>query len=443
MTWFALDTWIVVIGVLCAASCAIPGAFLVLRRQSMMGDAISHAVLPGLAAAFLITASRSSFVMFLGAAVVGVLTAVLTQWVHTAGKVERSASMGVVFTTLFAIGLVMIVRAVEVEGVDLDPGCVLYGSIELAPMDTLHLAWLGLDVPRAAVVLAAVLLGNVVIMGVLFKEMTLSSFDPELATSLGFSSRAMHLILMTLVAITTVAAFEVIGSILVIAMLVVPPATARLLTDRLLPMILVAVFVGALSAALGHVSAITVPKWFGFEDTLTSGMMAVAAGMFFGTTALFSPRQGIVNNVLHRRGMSLRIAEEDALGLLFRFAERDSAPAPDAVAKLLHDETGVTVGRARRVLRRLERTGMIECTADRCALTAKGREHAGAIIRSHRLWESYLAEHMQIPEGHLHDTAMQLEHLTSEAMQERLASGMGHPERDPQGKPIPPGREEP
>ena len=126
-----LDGWIVVAGMLCAMSCALLGNFLVLRRMSMMGDAISHAVLPGLAVAFLITGTRDSLPMFIGAAVVGVLTAVFTQWVNRFGKVEESASMGVVFTALFAIGLILIVRAAD--SVDLDPGCVLYGTISIAP----------------------------------------------------------------------------------------------------------------------------------------------------------------------------------------------------------------------------------------------------------------------------------------------------------------------
>ena len=436
MTWHPFDTWIIVIGALCAAACALPGAFLVLRRQSMMGDAISHAVLPGLAAAFLLTGERSSFVMFLGAAAVGVITALLTQWLHSSGKVERSAAMGIVFTTLFAIGLVMIVRAAD--KVDLDPGCVLYGSIELAPLDSLHIALLGVDVPRAAIVLAGVLLGNVLIIGLLFKEMTLSSFDAELATSLGFNARAMNLILMTLVAITTVAAFEAIGSILVIAMLIVPAATARLLTDRLLPLIIVAIIVGAASAAAGHVSALTLPPMIGFDDTLTSGMMAVAAGAMFALAVVFSPRQGIVSGMRHHRALTLRIAGEDALGLLFRSAERDMPVSREALVAQLHAETGVPKRRARGALARLEREGLVEQTARGCALTPEGMLKAEAIIRSHRLWESYLAEHMQVPEGHLHDTAMRLEHVTSGDMQSRLAADVGPRERDPQGKLIPP-----
>ncbi len=133
MAWTTFDTWIAVTGMLCAISCAIPGSFLVIRKMSMMGDAISHAVLPGLAVAFFVTGERDSFPMFIGAAVVGILTALFTQWISKFGQVDRGAAMGIVFTTLFAIGLILIVQAAD--HVDLDPSCVLYGAIELTPLD--------------------------------------------------------------------------------------------------------------------------------------------------------------------------------------------------------------------------------------------------------------------------------------------------------------------
>jgi len=295
MSWFPMDTWIVVIGALCAVACALPGCFLVLRHMSMMGDAISHAVLPGLAIAFLITESRASFAMFAGAAVVGVLTAVFTQWVSNFGRVDRGASMGIVFTTLFALGLLLIVQAAD--RVDLDPGCVLYGAIEYTPLDvlfTLDLGFTALDVPRAAVVIGSVLLVNLAIIVLLFKEMRLSAFDPALATTLGYNATVMHYLLMTMVAVTTVASFEAVGSIIVIAMLIVPAATAYLLTDRLAVMLAISAVAAVLSAGLGHVSALTVPRLFGFEDTTTSGMMAVVAGALFILAWLFAPHHGVI-----------------------------------------------------------------------------------------------------------------------------------------------------
>jgi manganese/zinc/iron transport system permease protein len=272
---WALDGWIIVAGILCAAASALLGSFLVLRKMSMMGDAISHAVLPGLAVAFLLTNSRSSLPMFLGAAVVGVLTAMFTEWVRGFGKVDEGASMGVVFTVLFALGLLLVVQAAD--HVDLDPGCVLYGAIEMTPLDTVRL-W-GHEVPRAVLTLGAVFLLNLFCVLAFYKELKLSSFDPALATTLGINARLMHYLLMTLVAITAVAAFESVGNILVVAMLIVPAATAYLLTDRLSIMIGLAVLFGAVAAVLGHVGAIGVPAAFGYPSTNTAGMMALVSGM--------------------------------------------------------------------------------------------------------------------------------------------------------------------
>ncbi|MGB6222413.1 metal ABC transporter permease [Haloferula sp.] len=291
MNWTSFDTWIAITATLCAVSCALPGCFLVLRKMSMMGDAISHAVLPGLAIAFIVTGSRASVPMFIGAAVVGILTALFTQWISRFGQVDRGAAMGIVFTTLFAIGLVLIVNAAD--RVDLDPGCVLYGAIELTPLDTVKIG--SLMIPRAALVNAIILMLNLGIITLLYKELRLSAFDPQLADTLGFSSGFLHYLLMTMVAVTTVAAFESVGSIIVIAMLIVPPAAALLLTRRLLPMLLISTVLAAASAWLGHFLAMSLPKLIGFEDTTSSGMIAFAAGLLFLLAWLFAPHEGLIS----------------------------------------------------------------------------------------------------------------------------------------------------
>lgn len=294
---WALDGWIIVAGVLCAVASALLGPFLVLRRMSMMGDAISHAVLPGLAVAFILTDSRASLPMFVGAAIVGVLTAVFTEWVRGFGKVDEGASMGVVFTVLFAIGLLLVVQAAD--SVDLDPGCVLYGAIEMTPLDTMTLA--GHEVPRVVVTLGSVCLLNLACVALFYKELKISSFDPALATTLGIRASVMHYLLMTLVAITAVASFESVGNILVVAMLVVPAATAYLLTDRLLVMIVLSVVLAIVAGIGGHLSAIAVPAAFGHQSTSTAGMMAVATGVLFGLAGIASPRHGLVGALRRRR----------------------------------------------------------------------------------------------------------------------------------------------
>ncbi len=294
MNWTIDDSWIVITGALCAMACALPGCFLVLRKMSMMGDAISHAVLPGLAIAFLITGSRASFIMFLGAATVGVLTAVFTQWITRLGNVDRGAAMGIVFTTLFALGLLLIRRAADT--VELDPGCVLYGAIELSPFDTMSIA--GYLIPRSAVTFFFVLLLNLALVLIFFKEFKVSSFDPQLANTLGFSSQFLHYLLMVMVAITTVAAFEAVGSVIVIAMLIVPTATALLLTHRLSMVLIASMLIAAFSAFLGHLGAILLPPLFGFEDTSTSGMMATATGLIFLVVWSFKQKNGLLQKRL-------------------------------------------------------------------------------------------------------------------------------------------------
>lgn len=305
MSWTSFDTWIAVTGMLCAISCAIPGSFLVLRKMSMMGDAISHAVLPGLAVAFFVTGTRDSLPMFIGAAVVGILTALFTQWITKFGQVDQGAAMGVVFTTLFAIGLLLIVKSAN--RVDLDPGCVLYGAIELTPLDKVRVGPFSL--PRAVIVNGSVLLLNLGIVSLLFKEFRLSAFDPELSDTLGFSSSFLHYLLMTMVAVTTVAAFESVGSIIVIAMLIVPAATALLITRQLKAMIGIACLMGGASAWIGHWMAIRIPPLFGISDTTSSGMIAFAAGLLFLGTWIFVPHEGLLARSRLRKeneGESLR-----------------------------------------------------------------------------------------------------------------------------------------
>jgi manganese/zinc/iron transport system permease protein len=440
MMWTTLDTWIVAAGCLSAMSCALLGNYLVLRQMSMMGDAISHAVLPGLAVAFLVTLSRDSVTMFVGAAAIGVVTALLTQFIHQLGEVERSAAMGVVFTTLFAVGLILIVRAAN--SVDLDPGCVLFGAIELIPLNTTR--FLGFDVPRAVVALGAVFAIDVLFVSLLYKELNISSFDPALATTLGINSRLMHYLLMTLVAVTAVAAFESVGSILVIAMLIVPPAFAHLVTSRLKGMIAVSLGAAVLSAAGGHLSAITVPTLFGFSDTNTAGMMAVVSGALFSLAMLFGPRNGLVTRAVDRLRVNVKVTGDDLLGLLYRLEERTGLrPSPARVEELREAHGSILASRGGGPMSRalamgsLRRAGNVSREGGAVMLTVAGRGRARELVGTHRLWERYLFDKGTVALDHLHFPAHQLEHVSGPEIRRELRREMKAPGSDPTGKPIP------
>lgn len=430
LTW-SLDGWIILAGVLSAVASSLLGCFLVLRRMSMLGDAISHAVLPGLAAAFLLTGSRSSATMFVGAVLVGILTAVLTEWIRGYGNVDEDASMGVVFTTLFALGLVLIVQAAD--HVDLDAGCVFYGAIETITLDTWSV--FGYQIPRVVIVLSIVTLMNLVFVLCFFKELTLSAFDPALATTSGFSAKSMHYLLMTLVAVTAVACFESVGNILVVAMLVVPPAAAYMLTHRLGWMIWLSCLIGAISAAVGHIAALGVPRWFGFGSTTTAGMMAVATGMFFLLASLFSPQYGVLVRWARQQMLSLRILCDDILAFLYRQKEQDVESGVQLA--LLKRELLAGPLAIRLATRWHAWRDQVVIGPEGIRLTRAGEVMARRLIRSHRLWEQYLVEHVDVASEKTHDKAERFEHFTDERLREQLEKATHSPSFDPHGKPIP------
>lgn len=430
LSW-QIDGWIIVTGALCSVAAALLGNFLVLRRMSLMGDAISHAVLPGLAAAFIISGERQGFLIFLGAAIVGVLTVFLTEVARDVGKVDEGAAIGVVFTFLFALGLIMIVQVAD--RVDLDPGCVLYGSLETVVLQRSTIR--GLAVPPAVLNLTVVTIINLLFVVLLYRPLKVSTFDPQLAQSQGIPVRLIHYALASLVAITSVAAFESVGNILVVAMFVVPPVTAWLWTDRLGIMIALSTLFAVLSAVLGHLSAIWVPAMFGLSSTNTAGMMAVASGALLSVAGLFATRKGLISRAYQGWMASQRILGEDLLGLLYR---NHSQGTLQMSARALLGTLLVPRWRSWLALRRLQRKGWIEQTADSVTLSAQGLAMAQNVVRSHRLWEHYLAAEAGLPESLIHGGAERLEHFTDRDLRERLHAETNAPTLDPHGKSIPP-----
>ncbi|MFC5647584.1 metal ABC transporter permease [Paenibacillus solisilvae] len=285
--------WIILTGALVASTCGIVGCFLVLRKMAMIGDAISHSVLPGIVIAFLISGSRDSLFMLLGAAALGLLTVFLIQMFHQSG-VQSDASIGVVFTALFAVGVVLI--SMYTKHIDLDLDCVLYGEIAYVPWNTIHLA--GIDIgPKAVWGVGLALLLSIVLISAFYKQFKLCSFDPALAAAVGIPVALFHYLLMGLVSVSTVASFESVGAILVVGMLVVPPATAYLLTEKLNQMIIYSVVIGCCSSVLGYYAAHLL------DASIAGSMISVAGGIFL-LTLLFSPTHGvIIRNFKQRRLM--------------------------------------------------------------------------------------------------------------------------------------------
>ncbi|MGC1273048.1 MAG: metal ABC transporter permease [Planctomycetaceae bacterium] len=344
-TWDGLDTWATATAAVAAVACAVPGVFLVLRRQALLGDALSHTALPGVVGAYLVTtfaeragvlpegtfAAARLVLLAAGAIVVGLLTAWTSETLARFGRIDRTTSLAVVFTTAFAAGLLLL--RWQADAVHIDPDHVLFGEVELTVLDTVGIVpWDDAEaapvvpkgtygvpagtIPRALAVAAAALLVNALFIAVCFKELRLAAFDVGFAESIGLNTRRLHLVQVALTAVTLVAAFESVGSILAIAMLVLPAAAARFLSDRLLGTLLWSAGLAVLAAIVGHAASFTLPPVLfgamGFdtvEDVGTAGAMAAVGGAFFLLALLFGPKGGVVTTRLAHS------AHKDAEGL--------------------------------------------------------------------------------------------------------------------------------
>ncbi|MCS7034923.1 MAG: metal ABC transporter permease [Phycisphaerae bacterium] len=457
---------IVLQGVLVSCALGLLGCFLVVRGMSLLGDALSHAVLPGIALGFLIpayfgTASLHSPWILVGATIMGLAAAILVETVQKHTRVKEDASLGIVFTTLFALGVILISR--YGGQADLDPGCILYGNIE---------SFVSIDGQLPHGVRPMILILGLIILGiaVFYRRLLVSTFDPSLAVSVGISASMMHYGLMTVLSLTIVASFESVGAILSVALLILPGATARLWADRLPRMLWLSVGCGIVTSVGGY--------WLSHRNVLntSAGASMVLAGfVLFLVSWIAAPRTGLVTRWLVRRRLRQRIELENLLKTLRELVESDRRvlaegriaaqplvePQPTAAAATPPSATpplqssgvgpaepaGTTalergkgpgaspaVGLSRllrelnwpprkleAVLRRAVDRGWIAREGYLIRLTPAGVERAQRLEAAHRAWEGYLQNQLGLPADHVHDGAEWIEHFLEDADVEAVA----------------------
>jgi manganese/zinc/iron transport system permease protein len=287
----------IVIGVLAAIACALPGNFLILRRQALIGDAISHVVLPGIVVAFLVTGTVAAIPMLLGAGAAALVAVILIEAIKRLGGIEPGAAMGVVFTALFAGGVLLLEQS-DTSAVHLDVEHALMGNLETliwlqadgwgSLLDPAALAALPPELPRMAVVAAVI----AVLTLVFWRPLKLSTFDEGFARAIGLPVGAIGLALVIAAAVAAVAAFDAVGSIIVIAMFICPPAAARLMTNSLAAQVWWSVALATVSAVLGYVLAGYGPLWLGFAHSVSAaGMIATVSGVILGLACLIGPHR--------------------------------------------------------------------------------------------------------------------------------------------------------
>mgnify|MGYP001815265638 CR=1 FL=1 len=274
---------------LAAIACAIPGTFLVLRKMAMISDAISHSILPGIVIGFFITHDLNSPLLILLAAATGIITVILVEYIQKTGLVKEDTAIGLVFPALFSIGVILIAK--NANDVHLDVDAVLLGELAFAPFDRFIISDIDLG-PKSFWVIGSILIVTIGLLFAFFKELKVSTFDAGLAASLGFSPAIMHYGLMSISSVTTVGAFDAVGAILVVALMIAPAATAYLLTNNLKRMLLYAIGFGVFCAISGY----WVAHWL---DASIAGSITTMLGIIFLLVYLFAPNKGIIA-VLYR-----------------------------------------------------------------------------------------------------------------------------------------------
>jgi manganese/zinc/iron transport system permease protein len=348
-----------------AAACALVGVFLVLRRAALLSDAISHAILPGIVVGFFLTEDLASPLLLLAAAATGVLTVALIEALARTRLVKQDAAIGLVFPALFSIGVILIARFAS--GVHLDTDAVLLGDPAFSWIERLTVGGRDLG-PKALWVMGAILVLIGAFIGVFYKELKLSTFDPALAAALGLAPGLLHYALMGLVSVTAVGAFDVVGSILVVALIVAPPAAAYLLTDRLLVML-------GLGPALGILSAVSGYGLARVLDASIAGAMATMAGVLFALVFALAPERGLLAQARRRASQRREFARRM---LLVHLLHHEHTPEADRECRVPHLQEHLRWDEAfaETAVRYAERTGTVRRTGDMLALTSAGRAAA-------------------------------------------------------------------
>ncbi len=411
--------YVVLGNILLATSAAMVGSFILLQKKALVGDAVSHAVLPGICAAFLFSGSKNTGAMLAGAFVTGWLALAAIDYITARSKIKKDAAIGLVLSVFFGAGMVMM-TAIQQSGNAAQSGLDHFLFGKAATLVGTDLLVFGL--------LAATLL---VVVGLFFKAFTLVAFDRPYAESLGYPVRKLDLLLTSLTVLAVVTGITAVGVVLMAAMLITPAAAARYWTDNIRRMVGIAVAFGGFAGLAGAYISFSAPSM------PTGPWMVVVSSVIAFASFFLAPRKGIVAKGYTQRKNRRIIAEENTLKLFYHLGEQHDRfdglrSLPELTQARDMDETQL-----RPALRRLVGKHLLACQADRWRLTDEGIRRAKRVVRLHRLWELYLTQHMNIAADHVHDDAETIEHILTPELERELEHQLGYPDRDPHNTEIP------
>ncbi len=414
----------VVIGaMLLSIGSAAIGCFALLRKRALVGDAVAHAVLPGVALAFLIVGTKDPFALMIGASISGWISMVAMDFVVRNSRIREDAAIGMTLSVFFGLGILLLTHIQQ------------SGNASQSGLDSFLFGQAASLLERDILVFgsASILLLGIIMLS--FKELKIVSFDAPFAAALGLPVRAVELMMTTLLVLAVVVGIQAVGVVLMAAMLITPAAAARYWTDRLGLMIALSVLFGILSGIGGSYVSYVEPRM------PTGPWIVVFASSIFFLSLLLAPGRGIIPRAIRRSSMRKRTLQENILKTLHRLDEIAGVSAGSYSLEEIRSRRAIPVPRLRRGLKRLAGGRYVvrtqEGTMVRWTLTADGVRRGARITRLHRLWEVYLTEYLQIAADHVHDDADTIEHVLTPELEAQLERLLDRPESDPHSQVIP------
>jgi ABC-type Mn2+/Zn2+ transport system permease subunit/Mn-dependent DtxR family transcriptional regulator len=394
-------------------SCGILGCFIVLRNMSMVGDALSHAILPGIVFAFFVFGPDKSWGFFLGAVLAGWLSSFLITWIQTKLSTKNDAAIGIVFTCMFSLGVIGISYLSNNQNIHIDLKDYLFGNVLGVSDDDLYISF-------------AVTLTVITGVVVFYRSLFLTTFQTVVARTMGVKVEQVHYFLMLLLSFAVVSALQTVGVILVVAMLITPASTALLLFKRLQNVIICSAFLGVIIAIGGFF----VSYLLNFPP---GPSMAVLATLIYILAVIFSPNSGLVIQYIQSKKERDKIRQEDVLKCIQLFRTKGISVSETSIAEKLE----LSSWQLASILKILEKKRLIN--KDSLELSQDGKKRAEKLIRAHRLWETYMVDKMGMDSNQIHEEAERIEHHLTDEFLNEVAAHLNHPEKDPHGSPIPKG----
>ena len=401
--------------------CGLLGSFIVVRKMALVGDALSHAVLPGVAIGFLWNMSKDPVAIFVGATIAGLVGTGVVTLIKQTTRLKEDTALGLVLASFFAVGiclLTMIQRLPTGNKTGIDK--FLFGQAAAMGADDVRL-------------IAIVTVLSILTISVFYKEFLLTSFDAGFARVAGFPAQAIHYGLMLLLAFSVVIALQAVGVVLVSAMLITPAAAAYLLTDRMSRMLWLAAFFGMAAGAVGAFLSYLGP------NLPTGPFMVLGATTVFVIAFLFGPRHGVVMRWWRQRSRAQRVQRENTLKSMYHVLEAREFKGDGVSMRELSERRRETIEEAKQQVGQLRQHDLVTLQEEGnvAFLTPAGWQLACAIVRNHRLWELYLTNAAQIAADHVHEDAEKIEHVLGEDVVRELERRLAYAKTDPHGRRIP------